>query len=65
MTQDFAFRTDAKPPSRLESWTLATDPADGENGFFFGDPVRMAGPYVASYDREPYQAAVRAFLDRG
>jgi 4-hydroxyphenylacetate 3-monooxygenase len=33
--------------------------------YFFGDPVRMAGPYVASYDREPYKAAVRAFLDRG
>jgi 4-hydroxyphenylacetate 3-monooxygenase len=33
--------------------------------YFFGDPVRMAGAYVSSYDREPYQAAVRAFLDRG
>jgi len=33
--------------------------------YFFGDPVRMAGAYVASYDREPYRAAVRAFLDRG
>ena len=33
--------------------------------YFFGDPVRMAGAYVTSYDREPYQAAVRAFLDRG
>ena len=33
--------------------------------FFFGDPVRMAGAYVAGYDREPYKAAVRAFLDRG
>src|SRR5215470_5291823 len=33
--------------------------------YFFGDPVRMAGPYVASYDREPCKAAVRAFLDRG
>jgi 4-hydroxyphenylacetate 3-monooxygenase len=32
--------------------------------YFFGDPVRMAGAYVASYDREPYKAAVRAFLDR-
>jgi 4-hydroxyphenylacetate 3-monooxygenase len=32
--------------------------------YFFGDPVRMAGPYVASYDREPYKAAVRAFLER-
>jgi 4-hydroxyphenylacetate 3-monooxygenase len=33
--------------------------------YFFGDPVRMVGAYVAGYDREPYQAAVRAFLDRG
>jgi 4-hydroxyphenylacetate 3-monooxygenase len=33
--------------------------------YFFGDPVRMAGPYVAGYDREPYKAAVRAFLERG
>jgi 4-hydroxyphenylacetate 3-monooxygenase len=32
--------------------------------YFFGDPVRMASAYVASYDREPYKAAVRAFLDR-
>jgi 4-hydroxyphenylacetate 3-monooxygenase len=33
--------------------------------YFFGDPVRMAGPYVSSYDREPCKAAVRAFLERG
>ena len=33
--------------------------------YFFGDPVRMASAYVSGYDREPYQAAVRAFLDRG
>ncbi len=32
--------------------------------YFFGDPVRMAGAYLASYDREPYLTAVRAFLDR-
>ncbi len=32
--------------------------------YFFGDPVRMAGAYVASYDREPYKAAVRDFLYR-
>src|SRR6202035_2275486 len=32
--------------------------------YFFGDPVRMAGAYVASYDREPYKAAVHAFLER-
>lgn len=30
--------------------------------FFFGDPVRMAGALVASYDREPYKQRVRAFL---
>jgi 4-hydroxyphenylacetate 3-monooxygenase len=32
--------------------------------YFFGDPVRMASAYVASYDREPYKAAVREFLAR-
>ncbi|MFE1961563.1 4-hydroxyphenylacetate 3-monooxygenase, oxygenase component [Streptomyces sp. NPDC059479] len=32
--------------------------------YFFGDPVRMAGAYVGSYDREPYKAKVRAFLER-
>ena len=32
--------------------------------YFFGDPVRMAGAYVSSYDREPYKARVQAFLER-
>lgn len=32
--------------------------------FFFGDPVRMAGALVNSYDREPARARVREFLDR-
>ena len=32
--------------------------------YFFGDPVRMAGAYVAGYDRGPAKDAVRAFLDR-
>ena len=32
--------------------------------YFFGDPVRMAGAYVSSYDREPYKARVRSFLER-
>ena len=32
--------------------------------YFFGDPVRMAGALVGSYDREPYKARVREFLDR-
>jgi 4-hydroxyphenylacetate 3-monooxygenase len=31
--------------------------------FFFGDPVRMAGALVASYDREPYKQRVQALLD--
>ena len=31
--------------------------------YFFGDPVRMAGALVASYDREPYKARVRRFLE--
>jgi 4-hydroxyphenylacetate 3-monooxygenase len=30
--------------------------------YFFGDPVRMAGALVASYDRDPYRDQVRAFL---
>jgi 4-hydroxyphenylacetate 3-monooxygenase len=32
--------------------------------FFFGDPVRMAGALVASYDREPYKRRVQEFLER-
>ncbi len=32
--------------------------------FFFGDPVRMAGALVASYDREPYRARVQELLAR-
>jgi len=30
--------------------------------YFFGDPVRMAGALVSSYDRSPYVERVRAFL---
>jgi 4-hydroxyphenylacetate 3-monooxygenase len=32
--------------------------------FFFGDPVRMAGALVQSYDREPYKQRVRDFMLR-
>ncbi|WP_422933548.1 4-hydroxyphenylacetate 3-monooxygenase, oxygenase component [Sinomonas sp. P47F7] len=32
--------------------------------FFFGDPVRMAGALVNSYDRDPLRARVREFLHR-
>jgi 4-hydroxyphenylacetate 3-monooxygenase len=31
--------------------------------YFFGDPVRMAGALVRGYDREPYKARVRRFID--
>jgi 4-hydroxyphenylacetate 3-monooxygenase len=31
--------------------------------YFFGDPVRMAGAFVGSYDRDPYKARVREFLE--
>jgi 4-hydroxyphenylacetate 3-monooxygenase len=31
--------------------------------YFFGDPVRMAGALVRGYDREPYKARVREFLE--
>jgi 4-hydroxyphenylacetate 3-monooxygenase len=32
--------------------------------YFFGDPVRMAGAYLAGYDRSPYMDRVREFLAR-
>jgi 4-hydroxyphenylacetate 3-monooxygenase len=32
--------------------------------YFFGDPVRMAGALVSSYDRAPYRDRVQAFLDQ-
>lgn len=32
--------------------------------FFFGDPVRMAGALVNSYDREPARARIHEFLSR-
>jgi 4-hydroxyphenylacetate 3-monooxygenase len=32
--------------------------------YFFGDPVRMAGALVNSYDREPYKERIQEFLHR-
>ncbi|MBX3067895.1 MAG: 4-hydroxyphenylacetate 3-monooxygenase, oxygenase component [Cryobacterium sp.] len=32
--------------------------------FFFGDPVRMAGALVSSYDKQPLQQRIRDFLER-
>jgi aromatic ring hydroxylase len=32
--------------------------------YFFGEPVRMAGALVQSYDRQPYKDRVQEFLHR-
>jgi len=32
--------------------------------YFFGDPVRMAGLLVATYDRTDYMDRIKAFLQR-
>jgi 4-hydroxyphenylacetate 3-monooxygenase len=59
-------------PERVRLFKLAFDASiSGFSGreslyeyFFFGDPVRMAGALVNSYDREPARARVREFLTR-
>jgi 4-hydroxyphenylacetate 3-monooxygenase len=59
-------------PERLRLYRLAWDTClsafAGRQSlyeyFFFGDPVRMAGALVASYDREPFKQRVRDFLGR-
>jgi 4-hydroxyphenylacetate 3-monooxygenase len=59
-------------PERMRLFKLAYDASiTGFAGrqalyeyFFFGDPVRMAGALVNSYDRMPLRERVRGFLDR-
>ncbi len=59
-------------PERVRLFKLAFDASiSGFSGrqslyeyFFFGDPVRMAGALVNTYDREPVRARVREFLNR-
>ncbi len=59
-------------PERVKLFKLAFDASissfSGRQGlyeyFFFGDPVRMAGALVNSYDRAPVRKRVREFLDR-
>jgi 4-hydroxyphenylacetate 3-monooxygenase len=50
------------------AWDLSLSAFAGRQSlyeyFFFGDPVRMAGALVRSYDREPYRERVREFLER-
>jgi 4-hydroxyphenylacetate 3-monooxygenase len=49
------------------AWDIAVSAFAGRQElyeyYFFGDPVRMAGALVRGYDREPYKARVRAFLE--
>jgi 4-hydroxyphenylacetate 3-monooxygenase len=51
------------------AWDIAVSAFAGRQAlyeyYFFGDPVRMAGAFVSSYDREPYKERVRAFLREG
>jgi len=59
-------------PERLRLFRLVLDPClsafAGRQSlyeyFFFGDPVRMAGALVNSYDRESMRARVRELLHR-
>ena len=59
-------------PERLRLFRLAWDASlsafAGRQAlyeyFFFGDPVRMSGALVASYDREPYRQRIRDFMAR-
>lgn len=59
-------------PERIRLFKLAYDASisafSGRQAlyeyFFFGDPVRMAGALVNSYDREPVRERVREFLSR-
>ena len=38
-TQAYQFRTDNKPPATLDAYVLCTSPAQGEQYFFYEDPV--------------------------
>ncbi|MFJ5693202.1 4-hydroxyphenylacetate 3-monooxygenase, oxygenase component [Arthrobacter sp. NPDC093125] len=59
-------------PERVRLFKLAFDASiSGFSGrqslyeyFFFGDPVRMAGALVNTYDREPVRARLRELLHR-
>jgi 4-hydroxyphenylacetate 3-monooxygenase len=59
-------------PERVKLFKLAFDASiSGFSGrqalyeyFFFGDPVRMAGALVSSYDRGPVRERLRDFLNR-
>ena len=54
----------ALPPGVGHLPVVVRRPAVAYEYFFFGDPVRMAGALVASYDREPLKRRVREFLER-
>ncbi|TXH47433.1 MAG: hypothetical protein E6Q92_00595 [Burkholderiaceae bacterium] len=41
ITRTFRFRTDALPPSHLDAFVLATDPAEDDEAMFCADPIRI------------------------
>lgn len=41
ITRIFRFRTDVLPPSELDAFVLATDPAEGDEAMFCADPIRV------------------------
>jgi hypothetical protein len=61
-SQSFRFKTDANPPDRLDARVMATSPADGEEGFFYKDPVRIV--FSSGEVRKLYKAYERELFAR-
>lgn len=63
----------AEPRDRIALFRLAWDASMSMFGarqalyerFFFGDPVRMAGAFFNTYDKQPYMERVRDFIREG
>ena len=63
----------AEPRDRVALFRLAWDASMSMFGarqalyerFFFGDPVRMAGAFFNTYDKQPYMERVRDFIREG
>lgn len=41
LQQRFVFKTDDRPPERLDPWILTTSPEPFQEFFFWGDPIRV------------------------
>jgi 4-hydroxyphenylacetate 3-monooxygenase len=63
----------SEPRERIALFRLAWDASMSMFGarqalyerFFFGDPVRMAGAFFNTYDKQPYMERVRDFIQEG